>query len=247
MEIPVRPATDAPAPSRIADALTLLRALLVPVIMAVIVIGWSATGSPVPGNDAAELVFADMLAASFIATTLFGLAALTDVLDDMLGGAETSRFRRFGWFDDIADLILVLGTLLALLIATWRVGALGLGLLVPALVIVGREVVVGLAKGYQLMRTGWPQTALGTAKNALAMLSTLLLVASPWLTAVVDGIRAGSGEAYAIYAEPSNLVWNAGLVGLWVTAVLSVVTGVMILTRRVEPFEASPVAPDDHV
>ena len=237
MEIPVEHTEQ---PSKLADFLTLLRALLVPVIALVIIVGWSATRSPVAGNDAGELVFGNMLGASFIATLLFGLAALTDVLDDMLGGAETSAFRRFGWFDDIADTLLVVGTLAALLFATWRVGALGLGLAVPALVIIGREVLVGLAKGYQLMRTGWPQTAWGTAKNALAMLSTLLLVASPWLTGVVDTLRANSDNAYEVYVEPSNLVWNAGLVGLWITAVLSVATGVMILTRKTEAMETLP-------
>ena len=234
MEIPVEPVEQ---PSNFADFLTLLRAFLVPVIVLVIIIGWSATRNDPSTSDPSGLVFSNMLGASFIATLLFGLAALTDVLDDMLGGAETSAFRRFGWFDDIADTLLVVGTLAALVFATWRVGALGLGLAVPALIIIGREAVVGLAKGYQLMRTGWPQTAWGTAKNALAMLSTLVLVASPWLTGVVDGFRANADNAYQVYAEPSNLVWNAGLIGLWITAILSVVTGVMILTRRLEPLE----------
>ena len=215
-----------------ADGLTLLRALLTPAIMVTIIIGWSATRDPSIGVDVGEEVFGRMLAASFLATVLFGIAALTDILDNMIGGEETSVYRRFGWFDDIADIILVVGTLIALLWATSQAGALGLGLAVPALIVIGREVLVGLVKGYTLMRTGWPQTAWGTAKNALAMLSTLLLVSAPWLTGVVDGMRFTGENAYAVYAEPSNLVWNIGLIGLWVTAILSVVTGVMLLARN---------------
>ena len=221
-----------------ADGLTLLRALLTPAIMAVIIVGWSATRDPALGVDVGEEVFGRMLAASFLATVLFGLAALTDILDNVIGGEETSVYRRFGWFDDVADIILVVGTLIALLWATWQAGALGLGLALPALVVIGRELLVGLVKGYTLMRTGWPQTGWGTAKNALVMLSTLLLVSAPWLTTVVDGLRFTGENAYAVYAEPSNLVWNTGLVGLWATAVLSVVTGVMLLSAR-------PAATDD--
>jgi len=213
-----------------ADALTLIRALLTPVIMVVIILGWQ--GEPGGGD---YTVYEKMLSASVLASVLFGLAALSDVLDDMLGGAETSAMRRHGWFDDVADTILVVGTLAALLYATYHSGALGLGLAIPAGVIIAREFIVGLFKGYELTRTGWPQTGFGTAKNALAMLSTLILVASPWLTNWINQMRFDGTNVDAIYAEPSAYVWNLGLIGLWATAILSVVTGIMLLSQKSAP------------
>jgi phosphatidylglycerophosphate synthase len=210
-----------------ADALTLIRALLTPFIMAVIIIGWR--GESVAGD---YTVFEKMVSASIFASILFGLAALTDVIDDMIGGAENSRMRRHGWFDDIADTILVTGTLAALLYATYRSGALGLGLAIPAIIIIARELLIGLVKGYELTRTGWPETAFGTAKNALAMISTLILVASPWLTNWIDNMRFDGTNAEAVFAEPSAYIWNLGLIGLWATAILSVVTGVMLLSAK---------------
>ena len=208
----------------LADGLTLVRVVLTPVIMAVIVLGWRGL------STGEGTTYDTMLAASVLASVLFGVAALTDVLDDAVGGAEMSGYRRWGWFDDIADTILVDGTLVALVVATGLAGTLGPGLLVPAVVVVGRDVLVALARGYELRRLGWLQTGWGTAKNALAMLSTLALVASPWLTGVVDAFRAG--DAMEVYAAPSALVWNMGLIGLWVTAVLSAATGVMLLRTR---------------
>ena len=209
-----------------ADALTLLRAILTPVIMAVIILGWQATRDP--GDYE---VFQRMLGASILASVLFGVAALSDAFDDLLGGPETAGFRRFGWFDDIADMILVVGTLIALLIATHNVGALGLGLIIPAAVIIAREVLVALVKGYEFARAGLPSTTWGTIKNALAMVSTLLLVASPWLTNWIDKMRAGD-DPMAVFGSTSAYVWNAGLFGLWATAILSVVTAVMMFTRK---------------
>jgi len=213
-----------------ADALTLIRALLTPAIMLVIIIGWQADQISTQGAE--YTVYPKMLGASLLASLLFGIAAITDALDDAIGGAETSALRRFGWFDDAADLILIIGTLLALLFVTWKSGALGLGFAIPAIVIIAREAIVGLTKGYELTREGWPQTVWSTAKNALAMVSTLLLVASPWLTNWIDQFRANSEAVMDVFVAPSTYVWTAGVIGLWITAILSVVTGIMILTRK---------------
>ena len=208
-----------------ADGLTLLRALLTPVIMGLILWGWQATREPGDYD-----IFQRMLDTSILASVLFGVAALSDAFDDLLGGAETAGYRRFGWFDDIADMILVVGTLIALLIVTYQSGALGLGLAIPAIVIIAREVIVGLVKGYEFSRTGWPDTIWGTIKNALAMVSTLLLVAAPWLTNWIDQMRAGD-DVMQVFASPSAYIWNIGLFGLWATAILSVVTAVMLFAR----------------
>ncbi len=72
----------------IADALTLVRLILTPVIMFVIIKGW-------PNLDMAVL-----------ATVLLIIAAATDFFDDYFGGTENAPHRKFGWFDDIADIMI---------------------------------------------------------------------------------------------------------------------------------------------
>jgi len=53
------------------------------------------------------------LSLTLLASTLFAIAAFTDIFDDFLGGNERSIHRRFGYLDDIADTVLVVGTLAA--------------------------------------------------------------------------------------------------------------------------------------
>ena len=152
----------------LADALTLIRLVLTPIIMMVIIKGW-------PNLDMAVL-----------ASVLFIVAALTDFFDDYFGGTEMAVHRKFGWFDDIADILLVIGTLAAMLYVTHKNGLLAWTFAIPAGVIIIREILVGLVKGYEMTKTGWPETKFGDLKNGLVMLGTCLLVASPWLTTWID-------------------------------------------------------------
>lgn len=198
----------------LADALTLTRALITPLIMVIIVLGW-----PLPEP-------------ALLATALFGIAAMTDIFDDLLGGADTAPHRAFGWFDDIADLVLILGTLIAFCWVIWNQGLMQWTLAVPAAILVLREVIVGLMRGYELSKAGWPQTPLGTLKNALTMLAILLLLASPWLTLWLDGLRAGEdANVIEVYSTNSPYLWFAGTGLLWIAALLSLITGLDILRR----------------
>ena len=176
----------------IADALTLVRVVLVPVIMFLIIKGW-------PNLDMAVL-----------ASSLFIVAALTDFFDDYFGGTEKAVHRKFGWFDDIADILLVIGTLAAMLYVTHKNGFLAWTFAIPAGVIILREGLVGLLKGYQMTKTGWPETRFGDLKNGLIMLGTCLLLASPWLTTWIDRLLAGSDNAMDIYGSTSPYVWLIG-------------------------------------
>lgn len=173
----------------IADALTLVRVVLVPVIMFLIIKGW-------PNLDMAVL-----------ASSLFIVAALTDFFDDYFGGTEKAVHRKFGWFDDIADILLVIGTLAAMLYVTHKNGFLAWTFAIPAGVIILREGLVGLLKGYQMTKTGWPETRFGDLKNGLIMLGTCLLLASPWLTTWIDRLLAGADNAMDIYGSTSPYVW----------------------------------------
>ena len=199
----------------IADALTLVRVVLVPVIMFLIIKGW-------PNLDMAVL-----------ASSLFIVAALTDFFDDYFGGTEKAVHRKFGWFDDIADILLVIGTLAAMLYVTHKNRFLAWTFAIPAGVIILREGLVGLLKGYQMTKTGWPETRFGDLKNGLIMLGTCLLLASPWLTTWIDRLLAGPDNAMDIYGSTSPYVWLIGEGILWIAAIISIITGIKLLTTKV--------------
>ena len=196
-----------------ADALTFLRIIVTPVIMALIVWRW-------PDTQVAVL-------ASF----LFIVAAVTDIFDDYFGGAARAGLRRYGYLDDVADTILVVGTLIALGIVLLGNGLAGWTWMVPFAVIIGREVLVGLVKGFELSRYGWADNIWSNLKGGFAVLGTSLLVSSPWLTQWVDMGRAGTDNALQVFGSGSPLVWVLGEIALWIAALFSVVSGAKILTH----------------
>ena len=198
----------------IADALTLIRLILTPVIMFIIIKGW-------PDLNMAVL-----------ATFLLIIAAFTDFFDDYFGGTENAPNRKFGWFDDIADIVLVVGTLIAMLFVTHKGGVLGWMFAVPAGVIIAREVLVGLVKGYDMTKSGWPETKYGSIKNGLVMLGTCLLVASPWITTWIDKFMTNKDTVEALITT-SPQVWMIGQGILWFAALISLITGFKILTTKV--------------
>ncbi|MEP3892138.1 MAG: CDP-alcohol phosphatidyltransferase family protein [Hellea sp.] len=197
----------------IADALTFVRLILTPVIMFIIIKGWPD------------------LNMALLASFLMIIAAFTDFLDDYFGGTENAPNRKFGWFDDIADIILVVGTLIALLYVTYKGGVLGWMFAVPAGVIIGREVLVGLLKGYDMTKSGWPETKYGSIKNGLVTLGTCLLVASPWITNWIDRAMTNGDNVEALVTA-SPQVWMIGQGVLWFAALVSIITGLKILTTK---------------
>lgn len=199
----------------IADALTLLRVVLTPIIMFIIIKGW-------PYLDMAVL-------ASF----LFIVAAITDFMDDYFGGTENAPQRKFGWVDDIADVVLVIGTLAAMVYVIHRDGFLEWTLAVPAFLIIGREIIVGLFKGYEMTKSGWPETKFGSLKNGLCMLGTCLLLAAPWLTTWIDRLLAKGSNSLDVLVGTSPYVWLIGEGVLWFAAAVSLFTGVKLLKTKV--------------
>lgn len=203
-----------------ADGLTLIRLLLTPVVMYVIVfMGWPDLGPAV------------------LASVLFIIAALTDIFDDIIGGAKTSHLRAFGWFDDIADLVLILGTLIALAIVINRAGLMGWAFAIPAAVIIGREVIVGLVKGFEFSQHGWPSTKGLWLKNALTFTAVCALVAAPWLTGFVDSFTATDATLMDIYGSNSTTVWFGAQGLLWLAAAVSLVTGIALLRTPKAPVD----------
>lgn len=197
----------------IADALTFMRLLLTPIIMFVVIKGW-------PDLNMAVL-----------ATFLLIFAAMTDFFDDYFGGTERAVHRKFGWFDDVADIVLVLGVLSAMTYIVYKAGMLNWVFAVPVAIIVVRELLVGLLKGYDMTKNGWPETKFGSIKNGLAMLATCILVASPWITTWIDNVLSGKDSVEAL-TSTSPYVWMIGQAILWFAALISILTGVKILTTK---------------
>lgn len=200
-----------------ADALTWLRILIMPLVAFLIWKGWQPVEAG--GID---------LGLTLLASALFAIGALTDIFDDFLGGNERSIHRRFGYLDDVADTVLVVGTLLALLFVVNRAGLMSWHFFVPAAVLIGREVFVGLFKGYELSRYYFPDTLLSNLKSGLSMLATCLLLASPWLQVWIDRIMTDEAKVDETFATASPAVWITGMVILWVAAILSIVTAVVL-------------------
>ena len=150
-----------------ADGLTLVRVAMTPIIMLVIIKGgW-------PAIDIALL-----------ASILFAVAAITDVLDNAAGGS-----RALGGFDDIADTALITGTLAAMLWALHQAGYASWIFAVPAGTIIIRDILVGLIKGGSFKTTGWPETRFGTLKTIISMLAICVLVAAPWLSNWIGSLQ----------------------------------------------------------
>ena len=135
--------------------LTLVSLLIMPVIMALILWNW-------PDPQIAILT-----------TFLFIIAALTDIFDDWFGGSSRRALRRYGWLDDIADTLLTIGILIALSYMLYRNGYMRWAFAVPVGIIMFREILIGLIKGYELSRYGCPDNKLSNAKGGFAILGSL--------------------------------------------------------------------------
>lgn len=193
-----------------ADGLTFIRIIMTPIIMAIIYLYWPDTKMAV------------------FASVLFLVAAVTDIFDDYFGGASKSIYRKYGWLDDIADTVLIMGTLIALSWVIYREGFLAWPFAIPAAILIVREIMIGLLKGFELSRFGWPDTFLSNAKSGLSMLAVCILVGSPWLTQAWDSYRADQ-DPMAVFNESSPVIWLIGQGFLWVAALLSIVTAIQIL------------------
>jgi len=140
---------------------------------------------------------------SWLALALFSVAALTDFFDGYLARiyGQQSAFGRF--LDPIADKLLVAATLL---IMTGFGQVQGLAIL-PALVILCREIMVsGLREFLAEIRIGVPVSTLAKWKTLLQMIAIGFLIVGDRGPDVV----------------PSRAI---GEVGLWVAAVLTLITG----------------------
>jgi CDP-diacylglycerol--glycerol-3-phosphate 3-phosphatidyltransferase len=161
------------------NLLTLTRILLVPVLIVIF-----------------YLPFAE---AHLVSAIIFALACLTDWLDGYLA-RKMGQISPFGAFlDPVADKLLVSSTLLLL------VGTKGIDYIVlPAIVIVGREIVISALREWMAevgSRASVAVGYVGKIKTAMQMLALILLIAF----------------------HPDTSVWGAlGFILLYLAAILTI-------------------------
>ena len=182
------------------NALTILRILLVPVFVVAYVI---------PGE-----------VARLVAFVVFALAGISDWLDGfaarkLKAGSEFGRM-----LDPIADKVLV-GVALMMLVAEGTFtqikpnGMLSLLRLVPALIILSREILVsGMREFLAGTRVSVPVTAVAKFKTAVQMIAIGAMILTPLADVLVPGI-------------PSLTYTTIAYLLLWVAAALTVYTGVI--------------------
>jgi CDP-diacylglycerol--glycerol-3-phosphate 3-phosphatidyltransferase len=183
------------------NALTILRILLVPVF---------AIAYVMPGD-----------AARIVAFLVFLIAGVSDWLDGfaarkLKAGSDFGRM-----LDPIADKVLV-GVALMMLVAEGTftrynvtTGALSLMRLVPALIILSREILVsGLREFLAGTRVSVPVTAIAKFKTAVQMVAIGAMLLTPLADKFLPGMPALTYAAMAY-----------GL--LWIAAALTVYTGVV--------------------
>ena len=181
------------------NALTIMRIVLVPVFVVAFFIP----------SDAARLV----------AFLVFALAGISDWLDGfaarkLKAGSDFGRM-----LDPIADKVLVAVALMMLVaegtFARPTTGALSLLRLVPALIILSREILVsGLREYLAGTRVSVPVTAIAKIKTAVQMLAIGAMILTPLTDRYLPAIPS---LTYAFIAY----------ILLWVAAALTVYTGVI--------------------
>lgn len=206
----------------LADGLTLVRLFLGPLVALVIIFGlrYMKTGEGLPDLPYRDFGFA------VLATVLFSLGALTDLLDDVLGGAQKAGGRMFGWFDDAADAVLIGAALLALMYIGNKSVTLSPIFLGLAVIYVARDLLVGIFKGFDFSKTGVPQSKFGDWKNALAMVGTGLLIATPWLGTIAERLmaRTTTDDLAQTWMTSGAIIETAGLICLGLAVILSLIT-----------------------
>src|SRR6202789_1812118 len=196
------------------NALTILRIVLVPVFVVAFVI---------PG-DAARLV----------AFAVFALAGISDWLDGfaarkLKAGSDFGRM-----LDPIADKVLVAVALMMLVAeGTFTrynptTGALSLLRLVPALIILSREILVsGLREFLAGTRVSVPVTTIAKFKTAVQMIAIGAMILTPLADVFVPGI-------------PSLTYAAIAYILLWVAAALTVYTGVIYFRNGMAHLRPGP-------
>ncbi|HWC63682.1 MAG TPA: CDP-diacylglycerol--glycerol-3-phosphate 3-phosphatidyltransferase [Rhizomicrobium sp.] len=201
------------------NALTILRILLVPVFAVAFVMPESG--------------------ARIVAVLVFALAGISDWLDGfaarkLKAGSDFGRM-----LDPIADKVLVAVALMMLVAEgtfnreNAEPGTLSLLRLVPALIILSREILVsGLREFLAGTRVSVPVTTIAKLKTAVQMVAIGAMLLTPLTDKFLPGIPADSYKAVAYIL-------------LWVAAALTVYTGAIYFRNGMRYIRPGPTPPAD--
>jgi cardiolipin synthase len=165
------------------------------------------------------LFWVDTPAVRWSACALFTLAGITDYLDGYLARTWREQSRLGELLDPIADKLLV-STVLFLLAAFGRIQGLTL---LPAILILCREILVsGLREFLAGASVGMPVTRLAKWKTTIQMVAIGFLIVGDAGTPVIPYTR------------------EIGEIGLWVAAVLTLVTGYDYLREGLKHLDPPP-------
>ena len=170
----------------------------------------------IPGIVA--LLYLDTVLGRYLACTLFGIAAITDFFDGYLARAWSQQSKMGQFLDPVADKLLVAAAIL-MMAGFGQISGL---VILPAIVILCREIMVsGLREFLAEIRVGIPVSTLAKWKTTLQMFSIGFLIVGD------------TGPEFL----PTRLI---GETGLWIAALLTLITGYDYLhagLRHMEPLD----------
>ncbi|MEO0981946.1 MAG: CDP-alcohol phosphatidyltransferase family protein [Pseudomonadota bacterium] len=177
------------------------------------------------GSNDALLIGSPALAYhALTALITFAAAASTDLVDGLLARRLNAHTAFGAWLDPIADKLLVAAALIGLGYALYWPASL----LVPASVIIARDVGVSVLRGLPGGRRSLPVTPLAKWKTAAELAAIALLLAGLALLAVFlsRGMPAPGEPLDSAQLQAAQYISAAGVGLLWIAAALSAITGV---------------------
>ena len=164
------------------NAFTLFRIILIPIFVVLFYLPFKYSG--------------------LIASIIFTIAALTDLLDGYLA-RRLNQFTDFGAFlDPVADKLMV-ATALVLLIAHYP----SIWFTLPALIIISREILISALREWMAemgKRTSVAVSKVGKFKTTLQMIAIVIILAQTSLNLTWLGILGFS----ALYVSTALTIWS---------------------------------------
>jgi cardiolipin synthase len=153
------------------------------------------------------LFFLETTTGQWIACGVFALAAITDFFDGYIARAR-GQLSAFGKFlDPVADKLLIASALL-MMVGFGQIAELAI---IPAVIILCREIMVsGLREYLAGLSIGLPVSRLAKWKTTIQMIAIGILI-------VGNGVHPAIPESV-----PVRLIGEAGL---WIAAVITIITG----------------------
>ncbi len=170
------------------------------------------------------LILSQLLWAEWLALGIYIAACITDFLDGYLARAWQQQSSLGRFLDPIADKLLI-ASLLMVMVGVDTIGSISI---MPALVILCREFLVsGLREYLAEVRVGLPVSRLAKWKTGIQMTAIGFLVVS-------------DSEIVVLGITPVEV----GIVGLWIAALLTLVTGYDYLRHSYDHIERSQTVPE---